>query len=103
MGEVPFGYTMHNGKLVPDYAVARGVAVDVVLKHIGVLSMLREVDGKNGKEFTMRSTFVTTAMENGASLEAVQLAAGQAYHVTTKLYDRRGYDPEKLVSFFANY
>jgi hypothetical protein len=80
-----------------------GVAVDVVLKHIGVLSMLREVDGKNGKEFTMRSTFVTTAMENGASLEAVQLAAGQAYHVTTKLYDRRGYDPEKLVSFFANY
>ena len=35
-------------------------------------------------------------------LEDVQLAAGHADPSTTKLYDRRGYNPEK-ASFFANY
>jgi len=33
----------------------------------------------------------------------VQSAAGQADPSTTKLYDRRGYNPEKSASFFANY
>ncbi len=39
----------------------------------------------------------------GASLEDVQSAAGHADPSTTKLYDRRGYNPEKSASFFANY
>jgi integrase/recombinase XerD len=51
----------------------------------------------------MRATFVTMARENGASLEDVQRAAGHADPDTTKLYDRRGYNPEKSASFFANY
>jgi integrase/recombinase XerD len=51
----------------------------------------------------MRATFITTALENGASLEDVQRAAGHADPDTTKLYDRRGYNPEKSASFFANY
>ena len=51
----------------------------------------------------MRATFITTALENGCSLEDVQRAAGHADPSTTKLYDRRGYNPEKSASFFANY
>jgi integrase/recombinase XerD len=52
---------------------------------------------------SMRATFITTALEKGAGLEDVQLAAGHADPSTTKLYDRRGYNPEKSASFFANY
>jgi site-specific recombinase XerD len=51
----------------------------------------------------MRATFITTALDNGASLEDVQSAAGHADPSTTKLYDRRGYNLEKSASFFANY
>jgi integrase/recombinase XerD len=51
----------------------------------------------------MRATFITTALDNGASLEDVQSAAGHADPSTTKLYDRREYNPEKSASFFANY
>lgn len=52
---------------------------------------------------SMRATFITTALENGAQLEDVQKAAGHRDPSTTKLYDRRGYNPEKAASFFANY
>lgn len=52
---------------------------------------------------SMRATFITTALENGCSLEDVQRAAAHADPSTTKLYDRRGYNPEKSASFFANY
>ena len=51
----------------------------------------------------MWAAFITTALDNGASLEDVQSAAGYADPSTTKLYDRRGYNPEKSASFFANY
>ena len=52
---------------------------------------------------SMRATFITTALENGAQLEDVQKAAGHRDPSTTKLYDRRGYNPEKAASFFASY
>ncbi len=52
---------------------------------------------------SMRATFITTALENGAQLEDVQKAAGHRDPSTTKLYDRRGYNPEKAASFFAIY
>jgi integrase/recombinase XerD len=47
---------------------------------------------------SMRATFITTALENGASQEDVQRAAGHREPSTTKLYDRRGYYPEKAAS-----
>jgi integrase/recombinase XerD len=47
----------------------------------------------------MRATFITTALENGAQLEDVQKAAGHRDPSTTKLYDRRGYNPEKAAIF----
>ena len=52
---------------------------------------------------SMRATFITTALENGAQLEDVQKAAGHRDPGTTKLYDRRGYNQEKAASFFATY
>lgn len=52
---------------------------------------------------SMRATFITPALENGAQLEDVQKAAGHRDPSTTKLYDRRGYNPEKAASFFATY
>ena len=47
--------------------------------------------------------FITTPLENGASLEEVQKAAGHRDPGTTKLYDRRSYNPEKSASHRANY
>ncbi len=52
---------------------------------------------------SMRATFITTALDNGASLEDVQREVGHADPSTTKLYDRRGHNPEKSAAFFAVY
>jgi len=52
---------------------------------------------------SMRATFITTALKNGADIEDVQQAVGHAQISTTKLYDKRGYNPERAASFFANY
>ncbi len=52
---------------------------------------------------SMRATFITTALHNGASLEDVQRDVGHADPSTTKLYDRRGHNPEKSAAFFAVY
>jgi hypothetical protein len=51
---------------------------------------------------SIRATLITTALENGAQLEDVQ-KAGHRDPGTAKLYDRRGYNPEKAASFFATY
>ena len=52
---------------------------------------------------SMRATFITRALENGASLEEVQRAAGHADASTTTLYDRRCFTPDKSAAFFASY
>jgi len=52
---------------------------------------------------SMRATFITMALQNGASLEDVQRDVGHADPTTTKRYDRRAHNPEKSASFFANY
>jgi integrase/recombinase XerD len=70
--------------------------------------MVRKYAAKTGlargySAHSMRATFITTALENGAQLEDVQKAAGHRDPSTTKLYDRRGYNPEKAASFFATY
>jgi integrase len=74
-------------------------AIDRVLrKHARALGLDRGYSAHS-----MRATFITTALENGCSLEDVQRAAGHREPGTTKLYDRRGYNPEKSASFFATY
>jgi len=74
-------------------------AIDRVLrKHASAIGLTRGYSAHS-----MRATFITTALENGATLDDVQRAAGHAEPGTTKLYDRRGYNPEKSASFFATY
>lgn len=48
-----------------------------------------------------RATFITTVLKNCAQSEDVQKAGGRRDPTTTKLYDRRGYNPEKAESSFA--
>jgi len=49
------------------------------------------------------ATFLTIALENDATLDDVQRAAGHNEPSATKLYDHRGYNPGKWASFFATY
>ena len=80
------------GRLDPD-------AIDRVLrKHAAIIGL-----GRGYSAHSMRATFITTALENGAQLEDVQKAVGHRDPSTTKLYDRRHYNPEKAASFFATY
>jgi site-specific recombinase XerD len=89
----------HNGKQVAERRHMDPDAIDrVVRKYAAALGLDRGYSAHS-----MRATFITTALENGAQLEDVQKAAGHPDPSTTKLYDRRGYNPEKAASFFATY
>jgi integrase len=89
----------HNGKATPRRRAMDPDAIDrLVRKYATRLGLARGYSAHS-----MRATFITTALENGAQLEDVQKAAGHRDPSTTKLYDRRGYDPEKAASFFATY
>jgi integrase/recombinase XerD len=89
----------HNGKQTLRRRAMDPDAIDrVVRKHASSIGLPRGYSAHS-----MRATFITTALENGAPLEDVQKAAGHRDASTTKLYDRRGYNPEKSASFFATY
>jgi len=89
----------HNGKQSHIHRPMHPDAIDrVVRKHASALGLDRGYSAHS-----MRATFITTALENGAQLEDVQKAAGHRDPSTTKLYDRRAYNPEKAASFFATY
>jgi len=89
----------HNGKRQEERRRMDPDAIDrVVRKYAAALGLDRGYSAHS-----MRATFITTALENGAQLEDVQKAAGHRDPSTTKLYDRRGYNPEKAASFFATY
>lgn len=89
----------HNGKQNHVRRAMSPDAIDrVVRKYAALVGQARGYSAHS-----MRATFITTALENGALLEDVQKAAGHRDPSTTKLYDRRGYNPEKAASFFATY
>ena len=89
----------HNGKQSHARRAMSPDAIDrVVRKYARLLGLARGYSAHS-----MRATFITTALDNGAPLEDVQKAAGHRDASTTKLYDRRGYNPEKSASFFATY
>lgn len=74
-------------------------AIDRILrKHVARLGL-----DTGYSAHSMRATFITTALNNGANLEDVQRDVGHADPNTTKLYDRRGQNPERSASFFATY
>jgi integrase len=87
----------HNGKRHEERRHMSPDAIDRILrKYAAALGLYYSAH-------SMRATFITTALDNGCPLEDVQRAAGHADASTTKLYDRRGYNPEKSASFFATY
>jgi integrase len=89
----------HNGKRHEERRAMDPDAIDrVVRKYATALGLDRGYSAHS-----MRATFITTALDNGAQLEDVQKAAGHRDPSTTKPYDRRGYNPEKAASFFATY
>jgi integrase/recombinase XerD len=89
----------HNGKQDADRRHMDPDATDrVVRKYAGALGLDRGYSAHS-----MRATFFTTALETGGQLEDVQKATGHRDPSTTKLYDRRGHNPEKAASFFATY
>jgi integrase/recombinase XerD len=89
----------HNGKRSQLRRAMHPDAIDrVVRKYVAVLGL-----GRGYSAHSMRATFITTVLENGVQLEDVQRAAGHRNPSTTKLYDRRGYNPEKAASLFATY
>jgi integrase/recombinase XerD len=89
----------HNGKRQEERRRMDPDAIDrVVRKYAAALGLDRGYSAHS-----MRATFITTALEHGALLEDVQKAAGHRDPSTTKLYDRRGYNPERAASFFAIY
>lgn len=82
-----------GGRMDPD-------AIDRLLqtKHAKGMRLVRGFSAHS-----MRTTFITTTLENGAQLKDVQKPAGHRDRTTTKLYDRRRYNPGKAASFFAAY
>jgi integrase len=87
------GFSTHPGRQLHSDSVNR------ILKKYS-----RQLNQPTGfSAHSMRATFITTALDNGANLEDVQRDVGHADPATTKLYDRRGHNPEKSASFFANY
>src|SRR3954467_13481948 len=89
----------HNGERQEERRRMDPDAIDrVVRKYATALRLDRGYPAES-----MRATFITTALENGAKLEDVQKAEGHRDPSTTKLYDRRGYNPEKAASFFVTY
>ena len=88
-----------NGKQQDERRHMDPDAIDRVVRKYGALLGL----DRRYSPHSMRATFITTALENGAQLENMQKAAGHRDPSTTKLYDRRGYNPEKAAPFFAAY
>jgi integrase len=98
-GFTPFRPVRPNGKRQQEHRPMDPDAIDrVVRKFATGLGLDRGYSAHS-----MRATFITPALANGAQLEDVQKAAGHCDPGTTKLYDRRGYNPEKAASFFATY
>ena len=86
----------HNGKATLRRRAMSPDAIDrVVRRQASTLGLPRGYSAHS-----MRATVITTALDNGAKLKDVQKAAGRDPS-TTKLYDRRGYDPEKAAAVGA--
>jgi integrase len=59
--------------------------------------------GQGYAAHSMRATFITTALENGAKLEDVQRTVGHTDPATTQLYDRRRFLPAKSAALIVVY
>ena len=57
--------------------------------------------GHGYSSHAMRTTFITTALANGAKLEDVQRTVGHAGPATTQLYDRGRFTPQKSAALLV--
>ncbi len=89
----------HNGKRREERRRMDPDAIDrVVRKFAAALGLERRYSAHS-----MRATFATTALANGAPLEEVQRALGHRDPSSTARYARRDHNPQKAASFFATY
>ena len=96
---LPLRGNQHTGHRNPDRHISAD-GVDRVFRR-WVKASLGITHGYSAH--SMRATYITEALTRGAALEDVQRDVGHASPTTTKLYDRRGHNPEKATSFFVNY
>jgi integrase/recombinase XerD len=75
------------------------IAIDRILRKYAHVARLDH----SYSAHSMRATFINTALNNGASPEDVQWDVGHVNPTTTKLYGRRGHNPEKAAAFFSVY
>lgn len=54
---------------------------------------------ENIRPHSARATFITNALENGASIESVQQTADHAWITTTQMYDKRNQEYRESASF----
>ncbi len=54
---------------------------------------------ENIRPHSARATFITNALENGASIESVQQTADHAWITTTQMYDKRSQEYRESASF----
>ena len=59
--------------------------------------------GPGYSSHAMRTTFITTALANGATLEDVQRTVGHADPATTPLYDRGRFTPQQSAALMIAY
>ena len=82
---------------------ARGMNSDAINCVVPAYAVSIGLDARPPRAHLMPAAFIATALENRAALEDLQKEAGRRYPSTTKLNDRRGYNPEKAANFFATY
>jgi site-specific recombinase XerD len=59
--------------------------------------------GDNVTPHSARATFITTSLENGAPIEAVQKTVGHAHVSTTQIYDKRKFRYRDSSSLAVRY
>jgi integrase/recombinase XerD len=69
-----------------------------------VRTYTQQIDlGRGYSSHAMRTTFITTALANGATLEDVRRTVGHADPATTQLYDRGQFTPQKSAALLVAY
>ena len=89
----------HNGHRQESRRAMDPDSIDQVLRKYAAALRL----GRGYSAHSMRATFITTALDAGVALEDVQRAAGHRDPGTTRLYDRRSYNPKRAASLFVKY
>lgn len=92
-----------RSRKAPSAGLRRHLNPDLIDKLVRKYTKLAIGVERGFSAHSCRATFGTTALLQGAALEDVQEAMGHADISTTRLYDRRGSNPERSAAFKVNY